>query len=62
MENEPSDRSMDFVEDLCLHYRELEKSKALHLGVCDLMLSAGTRRREWLQVGESKFPVPDTRL
>ena len=54
MENELRDFAPEILDDLCRRDREIEKTKALHLDVCDLILSSGQRpRREWVAVPAS---------
>lgn len=54
MENDLRDFAAEILDDLCRRDREIEKAKALHLDVCDLILSSGQRpRREWVSLPDS---------
>jgi hypothetical protein len=51
MENKAGEPGNELAEDLCQLYRDMEKSKALHLEISELMLSVGDHGpREWVQV------------
>lgn len=53
MENEKLNNGLEYLDDLCLRYREIEKSKAVHLDMCELIVSTdGRRRREWVSFSE----------
>jgi hypothetical protein len=53
--------SPEALEDLWVLYRQAEKSKALHLRICDLILSSGEAdRREWIQCHEIRSPEKST--
>ncbi len=54
MENEPREPSNELAEDLSVLYRDMERSKALHLEISELMLSVGDHGpREWVQLDKS---------
>ena len=55
MENAYNEGGLEYLDDLCLRYREMERSKAMHLDVCDLILSTDGRRREWVPSSELAF-------
>jgi hypothetical protein len=50
MENQPWDAANELAEDLSRIYRDIEKSRALHLEISELMLSVGDHGpREWVR-------------
>lgn len=54
MENEFRDFAPEILDDLCRRDREMEKTRALNVELCDLILSSGQRRRrEWVPVTDS---------
>jgi hypothetical protein len=44
MENPPSDLSFELVEDLCRHYREAERLRALNFEFCEVRFTAQSPR------------------
>ena len=49
----------DLADDLCQFYREMERTRSVHLDICELMLSSSERsRREWVQIPGHTPPEP----
>ncbi len=41
----------DFADDLCKRYQDMERAHAVHLDMCELILSStDSPRREWVQL------------
>jgi hypothetical protein len=53
---EPQGIDPELVEQLSLHDRELEKVQALHLNLCDIIVSCDDHSgREWIKPDGSNF-------
>ena len=50
VENEIRDVSYEIAAELSQVYLEMERTRALHLEVSELILSRGRVRREWIQL------------
>ncbi|MBV8069009.1 MAG: hypothetical protein JO270_03840 [Acidobacteriaceae bacterium] len=50
MENETRDLTSEMAAELSQVYLEIERTRALHLDVSELILSRGRVRREWIQL------------
>ena len=58
VEDQLNDHSSESVPELSEVYLEMERTRALHLDVSDLILSSsGYARREWVRLGRPDEPA-----